>query len=79
VGDEFFCAFFSVRTEKKPIILWVSKYPVRKIRKPTEKLHDFSMRENTHTEKICTHRKIVIFLTVFSKRTEKYYTRTEKL
>ena len=48
------------------------KNPDRNIRKPTEKLRDFSVRVNTH-------RKIDIILSVFSKLTEKLYTRTEKL
>ena len=48
------------------------KNPDRNIRKPTEKLRDFSVRVNTH-------RKINIILSVSSKLTEKLYTRTEKL
>jgi len=48
------------------------KNPDRNIRKPTEKLRDFSVSVNTH-------RKITIILSVFSKLIEKPYTRTEKL
>jgi len=79
VSDEFFCAFFTVRTEKYQFFLCVSLYTDRKIQKRTEKLHDFSVRDNSHTEKIYTHRKMLIFLTVFLKLTEKYYTHTEKM
>jgi len=37
------------------------------------------MRDNLHTEKKYTHRKMLIFLTVFLKLTEKYYVRTKNL
>ena len=37
------------------------------------------MRDNSQTEKIYTHIKMLIFLTGFLKLTEKYYARTEKL
>ena len=72
VGDEFFCAFFSIHREKFVIFLCVSKIPTEIFKNPQKKLRDFSVRVNTH-------RKIDIILSVFSKLTEKRYTRTEKL
>jgi hypothetical protein len=74
----FSMRFFGTH-RKMPIILWVRKYTDRKIQKHTEKLHYFSVRDNTHTEKINTHRKIVTILSAPSKLTEKLYARTEKL
>jgi len=59
----FLCIFFGAH-RKITIFLSVSKYPDKKIRKPTEKLYDFSMCNNTHTEKISTHRKMQLILSV---------------
>ena len=34
VGDEFFCAFFSIHTEKLVIKVWVSKIPTEIFENP---------------------------------------------
>jgi len=74
VSDNFFYTHIKIL-----IFLWASQYTDRKIQKRIEKLHDFSVRDNSQTEKIYTHIKMLIFLTGFLKLTEKYYARTEKL
>jgi hypothetical protein len=63
VDDEFFYAFFSVPTGKCQLF-WVRNYTDRKIQKRTEKLHYFSVRDNTHGKKINTHRKIVTIMSI---------------
>ena len=87
----FLYVFFGTH-RKIMIFLSVSKYPDRKIRKPTEKWQ-YTHGKNQHSQKnatysvgslkthrknIYTHRKNIIFLSVILKRTEKTYTRTEK-
>jgi len=64
VGDQFFYTFFFVHTEKLVINVLITKNPNRKIRKPTGKLHDFFVRDNTH-------REIIVTLSILLKRTEK--------
>jgi len=72
LSDEFFCVFFSLCTEKYYFFSEFHNILIEKYKKS-----NFSVRDNSHTEKIYTHRKILIFLTGFLDLTEKYYARTE--
>ena len=59
-GDKFFCAFFSVRTEKLRFFCRFQNILTEKYENPQKNY----MRDNTHTKKISTHRKMQLIMSV---------------
>ena len=51
MGDEFFCAFFSIHTEKLVIKVWVSKIPTEIFENP-QKNYVIFLCVSIHTEKL---------------------------